>query len=85
MALLMTTQTQEEMVCMWPDEYKDLNSALRAARSDYAALVEAVKWESECRYVRNVMRLWHRWPAQDEAQTSYLAARAAVDALVGEG
>lgn len=48
-----------------------------------AALVEAVAWERECRYVRNVMRLWHWWPAQDEAQGSYIAARAEVDRLIG--
>ena len=50
----------------------------------YNALKEAVAWERECRVTRNTMRIWHVWPAQDEAQRSYIAARVEVDRLLGE-
>ena len=58
---------------------------LRNAERLHAALREAVAWERECEAVRNKNRMFRNWPETVEAERSYDAARAAVDALVGEG
>ena len=92
MAQIMTNKhTQEEMVCMWPDEYKDLKSALHAARSDYstlearhAALREAV---ANVRKVENDEHTFNpgHWVEQRLVwQEKRDAARAEVDRLMGE-
>lgn len=59
-----------------------LEAELAALEARHNTLREVVAWERECRVTRNTMRIWHVWPAQDEAQSSYLAARAEVDRLL---
>ena len=67
-----------------PDGEFVLSADYAELQARYNALKEAVAWERECRVTRNTMRIWHVWPAQDEAQRSYIAARVEVDRLLGE-
>lgn len=54
-------------------------------RERFVGLQEAVRWERECERVDQWANRYRVWPAVEETGENYNRARAAVDALVGEG
>lgn len=62
----------------------------RALRAELTELREAVRWEMECENQALLIGAQHDWLLRTmrgvyEMRETYKAARAAVDALVGEG